>query len=412
MQQRTPGHPFRDFSLTGPRDEPVYSYLKNGGGEYLMEVTLGTPPFSFVGIADTANDFTWTQCQPCREFCYNQTSPIFNPLASITNRKLPCDSDVCRAAKGAGCDTSNFCYYWYQYGTKTHFFSSGTLASDTFTFATTTKNGSGNGTTHVSIPGVVFGCGSTNLQISEASVIGLGYGPLSMGNTIGKFLNGTRFCYCLVLNYPGQPGHGNMSKISFGPSVVVSGPNTVSARLYSRSPDPFYYLNLEGFSVMRGRTRKDLATDAKKISYNSFDDGKGDAWSSQPGNMIIDTSTAQTFLSRKIWTDLVQILHDTINGTASGDDYTRFGFCYGPNNQGISFPDIVLHFTGGADLVLPSSTTFVPNDYYGKGAVCLTLVATDDVAILGNVAQGNNHIGFDLDNGWVSFQPTDCSKLV
>jgi len=42
-------------------------------GEFLMTYSVGTPPFKLYGIVDTGSD--------C-EHCYNQTTPIFNPLKS------------------------------------------------------------------------------------------------------------------------------------------------------------------------------------------------------------------------------------------------------------------------------------------------------------------------------------------
>ena len=46
---------------------PIYAYL----GHYLMEVSIGTPPFKIYGIADTCSDLTWTSCVPCNK-CYKQ----------------------------------------------------------------------------------------------------------------------------------------------------------------------------------------------------------------------------------------------------------------------------------------------------------------------------------------------------
>ncbi|CAN1143985.1 Probable aspartic protease At2g35615 [Linum perenne] len=58
-----------------------------------MNLSIGTPPFQLLAIADTGSDLTWVQSKPCDQ-CYHQKSPIFDPSNSSTLRKLPWDDPL------------------------------------------------------------------------------------------------------------------------------------------------------------------------------------------------------------------------------------------------------------------------------------------------------------------------------
>ncbi|KAM7472404.1 hypothetical protein LguiA_010587 [Lonicera macranthoides] len=63
--------------------------------------------------------------------------------------------------------------------------------------------------------------------------------------------------------------------------------------------------------------------------------------------------------------------------------------------------------SAGADLKLNPSNTFVR-----RGAIrCVTFASTDNHVVLGNLAQVNLFVSFDLEKKLVSFEPTDCENL-
>lgn len=68
----------------------------------------------------------------------------------------------------------------------------------------------------------------------------------------------------------------------------------------------------------------------------------------------------------------------------------------------------MFHFTD-ADIELLPMSTFAEVD---KNLTCLLIVngGVDGLAIYGNLAQMNFHIGYDLVNHKLSFLPTDCTK--
>ncbi|KAK4422876.1 AUGMIN subunit [Sesamum alatum] len=45
-------------------------------GDFLMKLSMGTPPFEIMGILCTGSVITWTQCAPC-DNCYPQNQPLF-----------------------------------------------------------------------------------------------------------------------------------------------------------------------------------------------------------------------------------------------------------------------------------------------------------------------------------------------
>ncbi|KAK1662076.1 hypothetical protein QYE76_050235 [Lolium multiflorum] len=72
-------------------------------------------------------------------------------------------------------------------------------------------------------------------------------------------------------------------------------------------------------------------------------------------------------------------------------------------------PDVKLVMGGGAVVMLKARNTFVQVD---QSTVCLLVLPVggqSPFAILGNVAQQNMHVGYDLDKRTVSFASADCT---
>lgn len=74
------------------------SPVKAGSGEYLMTLTLGTPPQTFSVIVDTGSDLNWVQCMPC-QVCYQQPGPKFDPSRSSSFRKASCSANLCNVSQ-------------------------------------------------------------------------------------------------------------------------------------------------------------------------------------------------------------------------------------------------------------------------------------------------------------------------
>jgi hypothetical protein len=84
------------------QEQKFESGVSAGTGEYLMSLSLGTPPQQFAAIVDTGSDLNWVQCLPCR-VCYQQTSNKFDPSRSSTYRDVPCANQLCQVPDSFSC---------------------------------------------------------------------------------------------------------------------------------------------------------------------------------------------------------------------------------------------------------------------------------------------------------------------
>lgn len=265
------------------RDETndVKSTIHAGNGEFLMQISIGSPSESYNAIMDTGSDLIWTQCKPCKE-CFDQSTPIFDPSKSSTFEKISCSNKLCEALPMSSCGGSN-CEYMYTYGDYSS--SEGFLASETFTFG------------KVSIPNVAFGCGNDNegSGFSQgAGLVGLGRGPLSLVSQ----LHMSRFSYCLTsIN---EDADSTSSTLLMGSMARDDYNNIITTPLVKNPTQPsFYYLSLKGISV--GDTQLAI----KKSTFSLNKDGSG--------GMIIDSGTTITYLEESAFSLLKKEFSSQVN---------------------------------------------------------------------------------------------------
>ncbi|CAN4075825.1 unnamed protein product [Withania somnifera] len=331
----------------------IQSTLTPSQNEYLMKISIGTPPVESLVIVDTGSDLTWIQCEPCVD-CYKQLPPIFNPKNSSSYKTVACNNKLCQEVWSFSCKNNNTCNYEVMYLDQSH--TIGDLSSETFTFAST--------------------CG----------------GSISIVNQINQEIKG-KFSYCLIpLDQSSSIHYSNAtSHINFGDSAIVSGPGVVSTPLIKKEgQETAYFLNLESISI----GNKTFPFKSSNVSSNT------------QGNIIIDSGTTLMYIPFDIYLNLEKTLVASINGTRIDDPFGFFNVCYATKDGSVDAPKIVVHFTN-ADLELPPTNTFTQLD---EGLVCFTMVPEEGLAIFGNLAQMNLLIGYDLVANQVSFLPTDCTK--
>ncbi|KAH0645535.1 hypothetical protein KY284_033419 [Solanum tuberosum] len=319
-------------------------------GDYLMKIFIGMPPMKTYASLDTGSELTWVQCKPL------------------------------------------------QYGDGSY--STGDVASETFTFDSTSKK-----VDNISIPHVIFGCGHNNdgtFSNRTAGIVGLADTKISFINQLDKQIKG-KFTYCLVPNGDLSPSYhppNTTSKINFGPKAVVSGPNVLTTPIIRKKPDifgndMFYFLNLESVSV-----------GGKKLEFKSSQLMNSSDADEVLGNIIIDSGTTLTFLPEYFYDKFESSLVETIKGKRrKSPPYIDLPICYETKSV-VEFPKIVFHFTDADIEVLPMNT-FSKVD---EDVTCLTIVKGGRYSIYGNLAQMNFLIGYDLVNHKLSFLPTDCTK--
>ncbi|XP_076904422.1 aspartic proteinase CDR1-like [Bidens hawaiensis] len=349
---------------------------------YLMKISIGTPPQDIIGVADTGSDIIWTQCEPC-SYCFNQTRPVYKPRVSSTYNTTTCGSTTCMLVPLRSCTTSdNTCLYLVQYGDLSY--SSGELATETVTVDSTATGVS------IAFTNVVFGCGHRNAGMfteDQSGIIGLGGGPFSLVTQMGSSING-KFSYCLVQMFSHTE---RSSKMYFGDAARVSGDGVVSTPLFSGNPDTFYYLNFQGITV--GRQRVDFYTTKPTLVE---------------GNIIIDSGTSLTLLPESFYNRVQLAVRRSMQDIVPirPDPQNNLRLCYNPLEV-MDLPVMVAHFNG-ADLELDPMNTFVR---LGNDSICLAFAPVDGVVIFGNLAQMNFLVGYDHNKKTVSFKRTDCMKL-
>lgn len=346
-------------------------------GEYLMEISFGTPPFKTFAIADSGSDLAWTQCKPCTH-CFKEKFPIFNPKNSSSYKSLPCTSKTCHAFNGF-CNKNGLCEYDQLYGDMSR--SYGDLASETITFGSKGKR--------ASFSNFVFGCGHNNSGVfpqKSSGIVGLGFGEQSIVSQLNSSING-KFSYCLGL----FTEESKSGKLSFGKKALVLGHGVVTTPLIL---DNYYYLILQGISVGN-----------KRLNYSYI----SPLHKPLKGNIIIDSGTTATYLPDDLYAELESTVKSEIKSTKDvKDPLGFFKLCYESLHDG-NVPIITLHFKG-ADLKLNSSNTFVKTSDTVKCLGFASAGSARSIPIFGNIAQNNFWVGYDLENKVVSFKPSDCTK--
>ncbi|KAK6119277.1 hypothetical protein DH2020_046981 [Rehmannia glutinosa] len=366
--------------------------LIDAHGEYLMKYSIGTPPVPSFGCLDTGSDIIWTQCKPCLK-CFNQNLTLFNPKTSSTYKTIRCNTSECDSMEAGitSCSrTRKNCLYYepYEDGSFTH----GLVSTETLTFA------SNRGKRVISIPNVIFGCGFRNHMFfvgGESGIIGLGVGNVSLVRQLGPLARG-KFSYCLVSILSEK---SNSSKLNFGAKARVRGRGVVSTPLARRKLDTSYFVTVEGISVGNRR-------------FKLIDDNDAAFSGDEEGNMIVDSGTTLTLLPLYSYMKTVEALNSRVKLKQIKDPQGLLDLCYfAPRKEDskLKFPRFIFHFRGGADLKLKQDNIFVRTS---NVSVCLAAqpFVFELFGIIGNLAQANFLVGFDLNRRTVSFKPTHCDK--
>ncbi|XP_047955069.1 aspartic proteinase CDR1-like [Salvia hispanica] len=320
---------------------------------------------------DTGSELIWTQCEPCTK-CMKQLFPIFSPGSSTTYKDVLCDSPGCGSfGHSSFCDKRwEKCVYNVRYGDKSY--SSGTVATETFTFAE-----SRSPALHY-FKNIQFGCGHDNYFHFASSIpsgiVGLSAGKSSLLTQFGY----DRFSYCLTTYEDRKKG----SKLHFGEDADVSGRTMVWTPMTEMNVPDLYFVTLEAISVGN-----------KRIEYHNPALLEG-------GNIVMDSGTVLTVLPVNFYDDVEVAIANQINQRAVRD-YKDWRLCY---SDPFVMPKITVHLKR-ADVEWKHENVFirVSPDYE-----CLAMLPKEGLPIYGNVAQANYLVGYDIRNTRVLFKPTQC----
>jgi hypothetical protein len=304
---------------------------------------------------------------------------VFDPSSSSTFGRVGCNSDACHAlAPRISCDARSNCQYQQVYGDGSN--TNGLLSTETFTFDHP----------NLQVPKVYFGCStSTNGYFVVDAYVGLGPGANSLVAQLGADTSlGRRFSYCL----PPYTMKNASSALNFGARAAVTEPGAVTTPLLRSNYHVYYTIELESVRI-------------------------GNATFEHLSRVIIDSGTSVTFLDKALLNPMVKELTQRIGLPTVQSPEKLLQLCYDVSRSvnRLTFkrnvPNVTLQLAVfGVAVTLKAENTFVE---VRDGIMCLAIAPVTQkrpVAILGNIAQQNMHVGYDLDKGTVTFAPADCAR--
>ncbi|KAE8649932.1 aspartyl protease family protein At5g10770 [Cucumis sativus] len=355
---------------------PAKSGATIGSGNYIVSVGLGTPKKYLSLIFDTGSDLTWTQCQPCARYCYNQKDPVFVPSQSTTYSNISCSSPDCSQLESGtgnqpGCSAARACIYGIQYGDQS--FSVGYFAKETLTLTSTDV-----------IENFLFGCGQNNRGLfgSAAGLIGLGQDKISIvKQTAQKY--GQVFSYCLPktsssTGYLTFGGGGGGGALKYTPITKAHGVAN------------FYGVDIVGMKV--GGTQIPISSSVFSTS-----------------GAIIDSGTVITRLPPDAYSALKSAFEKGMAKYPKAPELSILDTCYDLSKYStIQIPKVGFVFKGGEELDLDGIGIM-----YGASTsqVCLAFAGNQDpstVAIIGNVQQKTLQVVYDVGGGKIGFGYNGC----
>ncbi|XP_071707333.1 protein ASPARTIC PROTEASE IN GUARD CELL 1 [Rutidosis leptorrhynchoides] len=351
---------------------PVTSGTSQGSGEYFVRVGIGHPPSQLYMVLDTGSDVNWLQCAPCAD-CYQQTDPIFEPMASSSYSPVTCDAHDCKSLDVSECRNGT-CMYEVSYGDGSY--TVGDLVTETVTF-----------TGYNAVQNIAIGCGHVNegLFVGAAGLIGLGGGPLSFPSQI----NATSYSYCLV-----DRDSDSASTLDFNSPIPHDAVTVTAPLLRNKKLETFYYVGLRGLSV---------AGEMLGVPESLFKlTDEGDA------GVIVDSGTAVTRLQTEAYNALRDAFVKRTKDLTATNGVALFDTCYDlSKKKSVQVPTVSFHFSNGGVLDLPAKNYLIPVD--SVGTFCLAFAPTSStLSIIGNVQQQGTRVSYDLENSLIGFSPDKC----
>ncbi|KAJ4841972.1 hypothetical protein Tsubulata_020130 [Turnera subulata] len=418
----TRAHHLRNPRPTTTTTTPLFS--RSYGG-YSISLSFGTPPQSHLSfVMDTGSDFVWFPCTNhylCKSCPFSPTSSkiqSFLPKLSSSSKIIGCKNPKCswvhheqvncqECNNNASKNCTQICPpYLILYGSGT---TGGIAISETLHLHDLT------------VQNFLAGCSVVSSH-QPSGIAGFGRGPASLPSQ----LNLTKFSYCLI-SHKFDDVAGKSSSMILHSDHSGSDKKTAGLQytpFVNVKPEdddgdnhPFsvyYYLSLRRISVGGNRV---------KIPYKYLSPG-----SDGNGGTIIDSGTTFTFMAREVFEALSNEFIAQVKGykrAVQVEALTGLRPCFnvssstsspGGGDGALSFPELRLHFKGGAEVALPVENYFA---FVDDGVACLTVV-TDGPAgpereaasgpgiILGNFQMQNFYVEYDLRNERLGFKKQKC----
>ncbi|KAI9080500.1 hypothetical protein K1719_037614 [Acacia pycnantha] len=354
---------------------------------HYANVSVGTPPVWFLVALDTGSDLFWLPCNCTKLNCVHALGiskgqilnlNIYDPHASSTSKNVPCNSTICTHKKQ--CPSNSSCAYQVRYLTE-NTSSTGVLVEDVLHLVTD-DNQTKQVDAHMN-----FGCGKvqTGSFLTGAApngLFGLGIENISVPSILAKKgLTSNSFSMCF-----GDDGSG---RIRFGDNGSSDQRKTPINHLGALHPS--YNISITQIIV------------GEKATDSEF-------------NAIFDTGTSFTNLNDPAYINITSSFNSMVRGKRYQFDpriEMPFEYCYEnatSNQTSPEFPSLTLKMKGGDSyyVIDPFVYFVIEGIETFSTVICLGIVKSDDVNIIGQNFMTGYHLVFDRDNMILGWKNSSC----
>lgn len=345
---------------------------------YVVILSFGTPEMPQYLVMDTGSHITWLECPPC-EGCQADTYRMYNPISSASHVNYTC-LDVCpRKTKCSG----KKCAYDIRYGDGSY--SKGVLEMDDMKVSTSYGP-------DVLLPEIIFGC-SHEIRLTNrgrtTGILGMSRHTLSFIRQVAEVKN--RFSYCLF----DPVAHEDwITHVRLGDDAGSKDTNPNFKWTPFVNGFDLYFVNLTHISVQGMRIQP-------------TDSSGTEPW-------LVDSGSTVSHVKPSLFTPMAEAIKNYFHFAHGvdplvNDKRCHFMFmdlCYEkkPDDK-LVFPEIIFHFEGGADLILPPENAF----YLQSGVdVFWLLMKSDVINILGSWQQHDFRVLYELRENRLYFGKEAC----
>ncbi|KAK7406859.1 hypothetical protein VNO78_08493 [Psophocarpus tetragonolobus] len=345
---------------------------------HFANVSVGTPPLSFLVALDTGSDLFWLPCN-CTKCVHaiglsngeNIDLSIYELKGSSTSQTVLCNSSLCELQRQ--CPSSgSICPYEVNYlsnGTST----AGFLVEDVLHLITD-DNQTNDANTRVT-----FGCGQvqTGAFLDGAApngLFGLGMGNVSVPSILAKEgVTSNSFSMCF--------GGDGIGRITFGDnSSFVQGKTPFNLRALH----PAYNITIT--QIIMGGNVADIEFHA-----------------------IFDSGTSFTYLNDPAYTQITRSFNSVIKlqrHSSSSSEELPFEYCYDLSpNQTVELP-INLTMKGGDTYIVTDPIVIANGEVINL--LCLGVLKSNNVNIIGQNFMTGYRIIFDRENMILGWKESNC----
>ncbi|XP_019422081.1 PREDICTED: aspartyl protease family protein 1-like [Lupinus angustifolius] len=374
---------FRGRRLAGDHQTPLTfaagnsTYeIANFGFLHFANVSVGTPALSFLVALDTGSNLFWlpcncTSCVKGLKASNGEVIPfnIYDLKGSSTGQNVLCGNSLCEEQSQCP-SSSDTCPYQVNYlsnGTST----TGFLVEDVLHLITDDDQAKDSNTP------ITFGCGQnqTGAFLDGAApngLLGLGMRNVSVPSILAnQGLTSNIFSMCF-----GSDGYG---RITFGDNGSLDQGKTPFNLMAS---DPTYNISI---------TQLIVGGNVADIEFHA----------------IFDSGTSFTSLKDPPYIQITQSFDSLIKLKRNSSSDLPFEYCYDISpNQKIEVPTLNLTMKSGDNyFVIDPIVTVTGED---AGLLCLAIMNSDDVNIIGQNFMTGYRVTFDRENMFLGWKESNC----